>query len=70
MDSIDRELAKFDNDEGGVLKGNESLLPSEGSKMPSSAQFLKSFFVPSGLTSGFAMGSKRSEERRVGKECW
>ena len=63
VDSIDRELAKFDNDKGGVLKGNESLLPSEGLKMASSAQFLKSFFVPSGLTSGFAMGSKVGSSR-------
>ena len=41
-----------------VLKGNESLLTN-------SAQLLKSFFTPNGLTSGFVMGSKVATSRRV-----
>ena len=47
----DRKLAKSDKDEGDGMKGNESLLAN-------SAQLFKSFFNPSGLTSGFVMGSK------------
>ena len=47
----DRELSKSDKDEGDGMKGNESLLAN-------SAQLFKSFFNPSGLTSGFVMGSK------------
>lgn len=42
MDNVDRELAKFNNDEGGVLKevlykGNESLPTLEASKMANPA---------------------------------
>ena len=40
------------------MKGNESLLTN-------SAQLLKSFFAPSGLTLGFVMGSKVGTSRRV-----
>ena len=58
MESSDRELAKFDKDEGNGMKGNESLLAN-------SAQLFKSFFNPSGLTSGFVMGSKVETPRRV-----
>ena len=49
VDCNDRELAKSDMDEGGGLKGNESLLTN-------SVQLLKSFFTPSGLTSGLLWG--------------
>lgn len=58
MDCIDRELEKFDKDEGGILKCSESFRNSEVLKMANPAQFLKSFFVPSGLSLGFVMGSK------------
>ena len=54
----DRELSKSDKDEGDGMKGNESLLAN-------SAQLFKSFFNPSGLTSGFVMGSKVETPRRV-----
>ena len=54
----DRELVKSDKDEGDDLKGNKSLLTN-------SAQLLKSFFAPSGLTSGFVMGSKVGTSRRM-----
>ena len=47
----DRELAKSDKDKGDSLNGNESPLSN-------SAQLLKSFFAPSGLTLGFVMRSK------------
>ena len=51
MECNDRELVKSDKDEGDDLKGNKSLLTN-------SAQLLKSFFAPSGLTLGFVMRSK------------
>ena len=54
----DRELVKSDKDEGDDLKGNKSLLTN-------SAQLLKSFFAPSGLTSSFVMGSKVGTSRRM-----
>ena len=54
----DRELAKSGKDEGDGLKGNESPLTY-------SAQLLKSFFAPSGLTLGFVMGSKVGTSRKV-----
>ena len=58
MECNDRELSKSDKDEGDGMKGNESLLAN-------SAQLFKSFFNPSGLTSGFVMGSKVETPRRV-----